>query len=127
MVRVTFVLFLVGALVLSAVACGGQAESSPQKDRPTLTPGEVIGLVQGATKQVAWPGSLATCFVRLASEWDDASVAYQGNGKWLVTIPRYRDSITSKGEKWGVPVLDGQFQWEVYEGTQTVRTVDGEC
>jgi len=112
------VVLLMGALVLLAVGCGGQAGPS---GATTLSEGEVIGLVQSFTMgQVVGHGT-RTCYQTLRDHpsrgWDGAAASYTGNGRWLVTLDN-RDAGSQ---------VDGMYEWEVYEKTLTVRGLKEYC
>jgi hypothetical protein len=75
---------------------------------PTPTPeysrGEVIGLVQGMLRT----HRADTCVLVGRNEMN---ASYSGNGKWQIDV-KYRNRL---------------YRWHLYEGTNAIEAVDGNC
>ena len=134
MVKAGLIAFLAGVLVFSVAGCGGQAQATATAapDRPMLTEGEVIGLVQGFTKGL---NVFRTTTLRVSEygcfrgiDWSAATAEYVGGGRWVVMAKRSRimrveHDFIYRDEPLGLVSLE----WEVYEDTLVVRSLNTYC
>jgi len=102
-------ILLLTCVLTLGVACASEPAVPPTAtpDVPTLSEGEVIGLVQAMLRESReMVDEFTTCSSR-AKYIKDAQ--YLGYGDWVVTHANWK------------------YKWHVYEGSNAVQTVEGRC